>query len=131
MLFAGDSMGIVLSGGPSRPPTPPPAVDLRAWRQTLDEIGEIGPERFGVTHFGIHGDVETRREQLQSRLDALESRVRVALAAGDDEDADRYHDEVCEELAPFMGEDRVRRYFDMFSAATDWAGVAFYLKRNP
>ncbi|MCH2471491.1 MAG: MBL fold metallo-hydrolase [Gemmatimonadetes bacterium] len=131
MLFAGDAMGIVLSDGPSHPPTPPPAVDLRAWRRTLDEIGEIGPERFGATHFGIHGDVDTRREQLQSRLDALEARVRTALHAGDEEDARRYNDEIREEFAPFMGEDRVGAYFEMFSAAVDWAGVAFYLKRNP
>jgi len=131
ILYAGDAMGIVLSGGPSHPPTPPPAVDLRAWKRTLDEIGEIGPERFAATHFGIHGDVETRRVQLQSRLDALEARVRVGLAAGDEEDAERYNDEVREEFAPFMGEDRVGRYFEMFSAAVDWAGVAFYLKRNP
>jgi glyoxylase-like metal-dependent hydrolase (beta-lactamase superfamily II) len=131
MLYAGDSMGIVLSGGPSHPPTPPPAVDLRAWRQTLDAIGEIGPERFAATHFGIHDDVETRREQLQSRLDALAARVKRALDTADEKDAERYNAEVCEELAPFMGEERVRQYFDMFSAATDWAGVAFYLKRNP
>ena len=131
MLFAGDAMGIVLSDGPSHPPTPPPAVDLRAWRRTLDEIGQIGPERFGATHFGIHGDVDTRREQLQSRLDALEARVRTALHAGDEEDARRYNDEIREEFAPFMGEDRVGAYFEMFSAAVDWAGVAFYLKRNP
>ena len=130
-LYAGDAMGIVLSGGPSHPPTPPPAVDLRAWKRTLHEIGEIGPERFGATHFGIHSDIETRRVQLQSRLDALETRVRAGLAAGDEEDAERYDDEVREEFAHFMGEDRVNRYFDLFSGAVDWEGVAFYLKRNP
>jgi glyoxylase-like metal-dependent hydrolase (beta-lactamase superfamily II) len=130
-LFAGDAMGIVLSGGPSHPPTPPPAVDLGAWSETLEEIGQIGPERFGVTHFGLHGEVEDRRMQLRDRLTALEERVRSALEAGDDEDADRYDREVRERLSPFMGTERADRYFDMFSAATDWAGVAFYLKRNP
>jgi glyoxylase-like metal-dependent hydrolase (beta-lactamase superfamily II) len=130
-LYAGDAMGIVLSGGPSHPPTPPPSVDLKAWRRTLREIGDIGPERFAATHFGIYEDVETRRVQMQSRLDALEARVRAALAAGDEEDAERFGDEVREEFAPFMGEDRVNRYFQMFSGATDWAGVALYLKKNP
>jgi glyoxylase-like metal-dependent hydrolase (beta-lactamase superfamily II) len=130
-LFAGDSMGIVLAGGPTHPATPPPAVDLRAWEGTLEEIGMIGPERFGATHFGMHEGVDVRREQMRSRLAALEARVRVALAEDDTSDAERFNDEVMEELAPYMGEDRVRRYFDMFSAATDWAGVAFYLKRNP
>jgi glyoxylase-like metal-dependent hydrolase (beta-lactamase superfamily II) len=131
-LFAGDALGIVLGEGPTHPATPPPAVDLRAWESTLREIGTIGPERAAVTHFGVHGDVEERRDQLEARLAALEARVRAALEAGDEEeDAARFEEEVREELAPYMGREEVDRYFDMFSAATDWAGVAFYLKRNP
>ncbi|MDE3001949.1 MAG: MBL fold metallo-hydrolase [Gemmatimonadota bacterium] len=131
-LFSGDSMGIALAGGPQHPPTPPPAVNLPDWARTLQEIGEIGPERFGATHFGLHEDVEKRRLQLMERLEALESRVRVAIDEGrEDEDAAAFEKEVREELAPFMGEDRVNRYFDMFPAATDWAGVMFYIKRNP
>lgn len=131
-LFAGDSMGIALSGGPQHPPTPPPAVNLPDWRRTLDEIERIGPERFGATHFGFYDDVEARRAQLRERLDALEDRVRAAIEAGEEvEDAQRFEEEVREELAPYMGEERVNRYFDMFPAETDWAGVAFYVKRNP
>jgi len=131
-LFSGDAMGIVLSGGPQHPPTPPPAVNLPDWFRTLQEIGEIGPERFGATHFGLHGDVEDRRLQLRERLELLERRVRAAIDEGrEEEDAAAFEREVRQELAPFMGEDRVNRYFDMFPAATDWAGVMFYVKRNP
>jgi glyoxylase-like metal-dependent hydrolase (beta-lactamase superfamily II) len=133
-LFSGDSMGIVLAGGPDHPPTPPPAVNLVEWARTLEEIGQIGPERFGATHFGLHQNVELRRLELQERLDSLEARVRKAIEGGvdaEESDAARYEKQVREELAPFMGEERVNRYFDMFPAATDWAGVAFYVKRNP
>lgn len=131
-LFAGDSMGIVLGEGPTHPATPPPAVDLRAWEETLREIEVMDPERAAVTHFGVHGGVSARREQLAARLSALEARVRAAMEAGEEEaDAARFDEEVREELAPYMGREEVDRYFDMFSAATDWAGVAFYLKRNP
>ncbi len=129
-LFSGDAMGIVLDGAPSHPPTPPPAVDLRAWERTLAEIASIGPERFGATHFGLHDDVETRRSQLAERLAALEARVRAALAAGDEADAERFNQEVVEELGGYIGAERAQRYFQLFSAATDWAGVAFYLKRH-
>lgn len=133
-LFAGDSMGIALSGAPQHPPTPPPAVNLPDWAVTLERIGEIGPVRFGATHFGFHEDVEPRRVQLAERLRAIEARVRRAAELGEAEmeaDARRYEREVRTELAPFMGEDRVNRYFDMFPAATDWAGVYHYVKRNP
>lgn len=131
-LFSGDSMGIALAGGPQHPPTPPPAVNLPDWARTLEEIGNIGPERFGATHFGLHEDVEARRVQLAERLEALEARVRAAIDGGrEEEDAAAFEHEVRTELAPFMGEDEVNRYFDMFPAATDWAGVMFYVKRNP
>lgn len=131
-LFSGDAMGIVLSDeGPSHPPTPPPSVDLRAWMRTLDEVAEVGPERVGVTHFGLHGDVPDRVRQMREKLDALEARVQEALAAGDGEDAQRYDEEVRTELAPFTGQEEADRYFDMFSAARDWAGVKFYLEHNP
>jgi hypothetical protein len=105
-------------------------VDLRAWARTLDEIEAIAPERFGATHFGLHGDVPGRAAQLRERLDALEARVRRALDEGDDTDAQAFDSEVRAELAPYMGEERVHLYFDMFSAAIDWRGVAFYVERN-
>jgi glyoxylase-like metal-dependent hydrolase (beta-lactamase superfamily II) len=130
-LFAGDAMGIALAGGPQHPPTPAPAVNLPDWYGTLERIGSIGAERFGATHFGLYEDVEPRRVELLERLRALERRVRAALEADDWEDGERYETEVRAELAPFMGEERVNQYFDMFPAANDWAGVAFYLKRNP
>lgn len=130
-LLAGDSMGIVLSDdAPTHPPTPPPAVDLAAWAETLDRIDAVGPERFGAAHFGLHGDVPGRIEQLRTRLDALERRVGAALAAGDDDAAERFEEEVREELAAHLDRARVDRYFDTFSAATDWHGVRFHLERR-
>ncbi|MGD8321289.1 MAG: MBL fold metallo-hydrolase [Gemmatimonadota bacterium] len=131
-LLSGDAMGIVLADdAPTHPPTPPPSVDLRAWQNTLDEIATVGPERFGATHFGLHGEVQARVGQLRERLTELEARVRAAMARGDDEDAERYDREVRDALAPHVGREEVDRYFDMFTAATDWAGVKFYLERNP
>jgi glyoxylase-like metal-dependent hydrolase (beta-lactamase superfamily II) len=132
MLFSGDSMGIVLGdGAPTHPPTPPPSLDLRAWERTLEELEAVAPERFGATHFGIHGHVPERITQLREGLAAVERRVRDALARGDLDDARRYDGEVRERLAPYREPGRVDRYFERFTAATDWAGVKFYVERNP
>jgi glyoxylase-like metal-dependent hydrolase (beta-lactamase superfamily II) len=131
-LLSGDSMGIVLGdGAPTHPPTPPPAVDLRAWDRTLDVIQEIDPERFGATHFGLHGDVQARVAQLRHALDDLEQRVRSAMATGDEGDALRYEVETRARLTGTWKREEIDRYFDMFPAANDWAGVQFYVKRNP
>ncbi len=108
-LMAGDSLGIILgAGAPTHPATPPPAVDLEAWPHTLDEI-----------------------LAMRDRLRELTMRVMAAVERGDEDDAARYNDEVRHHLSQHADADRVERYFDCFGAESDWAGVAFYLKRNP
>lgn len=132
-LFAGDSMGLVLGvRAPTQPTTPPPAVDLRAWERTLDAIAAVAPEQVGPTHFGLHRSVPDRVAQLRRKLGELEARVRGAMARGDaDEDALRYDEEVRRDMAQYVGEAEVERYFNLFAAATDYRGVRFYLERNP
>ena len=132
MLFSGDCMGIVLGeGAPTHPPTPPPSLDLMAWERTLDDLAAVAPERFGATHFGVHAHVPERIAQLREGLASVERRVRDAVARDDLDDAQRYDREVRERLSPFREPGRVDEYFDMFTAATDWAGVKFYVERNP
>jgi len=132
-LFSGDSMGVVLADeAPTHAPTPPPGVDLRAWARTLDDIAAVAPERFGPTHFGFHGSVAARVSQLRQRLEALEARVRDAMGRGDaDADAVRYDEEIRDELAPYLTQGEAQRYFDVFKVSNDYAGVRFYLERNP
>ena len=105
-------------------------MDLRAWERTLDEIAAVGPERFGATHFGLHGNVPDRVRQLRERLAAVEARVRRAVAEGDLETRRATSGRCARSWRP-PGPGEVDRYFDMFTAATDWAGVKFYVERNP
>ena len=39
------------------PPTPPPDIDLDAWRASLDAIEAWEPAALAVTHFGDYDDV--------------------------------------------------------------------------
>lgn len=131
-FFAGDSMGIILGAdAPTHPPTPPPGLDVGAWQETLERIVDIGPDRVAVTHFGVHGGVSTRARMLTDRLLALEERVRAAVAAGEEEDAERYEEEVRAELSAVLSREQVDRYFDTFGAATDWAGMRRFVEKNP
>ena len=130
-LFAGDSMGIILApNAPTHPPTPPPAVDLVAWQRTLETIGGVRPTRVAPTHFGVHGNVEDRRQQLSERLAKLEARVRAALRRGKENDPLDYEEEVREEISAHRPRELVDRYFDVFPAATDWAGVRRYIEKS-
>lgn len=133
LMFAGDSLGIVLGAEtPTHPPTPPPSVDLRDWFRTLDEIDVVGPERAAVTHFGIHGEVRARTADLRERLRSLALRVLDALAQGRvEDDAAAFDAESRALLAETIPRDRVDAYLDVFSAANDYRGVQRYVERNP
>ena len=131
-LFAGDALGLVPHPeGPSHPATPPPTVDLGAWRRTLDELRAIGPERTGVTHFGLHDDPAARCDALEAALDALQRRARAALDAGREEaDAEAFDHEARATFAEVLPREHVDAYFDVFSAARDYAGVVRALRKG-
>ena len=129
-LVAGDALGVILApGAPTYPPTPPPAVDVPAWLETLHGLEAIDPDVFGVSHFGVHDDFAGRVSEMRDRLSALRDRVEAALAAGDDSDRDIYEREVREAISAFRPKDEVDGYFDMFGAAVDWDGMRYHLER--
>ncbi len=131
-LVAGDALGILFaSEGPIHPATPPPGVDLEAWLGALAEIRAIGPERAVWSHFGLHEGAVARAAEYTRTLLALYRRVSAAVASGTaDGDAERFDHESRETQRPWRG-DAVDRYFDAFSAATDYAGMRRFVERNP
>lgn len=133
-LAAGDALGILFHDeGPVHPATPPPGVDLGAWLETLAEIRAVGPERAVWTHFGLHPAPRDRALELDGTLRRLHRRVMAALEAGAaraDADAEAFDAESREAQRPFRGDD-VDRYFDAFSAATDYAGMRRFVEKNP
>jgi glyoxylase-like metal-dependent hydrolase (beta-lactamase superfamily II) len=57
-------------------PTPPPDIDIDAWKASLDLIEGWAPERLVLTHFGIHDDdVPGHLDRLRASLDELVERT--------------------------------------------------------
>lgn len=130
VLLCGDALGVILDRrAPAHPPTPAPGVDAEAWQTTLERVRIYDPDRFAVAHFGIYDDFDARREELSEALAALEERVRASLGADDPRLADEYERETRRRQAAVIGRERARRYFDVFNAASDWAGMRLYLTR--
>ncbi len=94
--FTGDVAGVRIEDGPTLAPTPPPDIDLAAWRASIEVVAGWRPEALAITHFGAHRDVEAHLGRLREYLDEAESdaaqlndeafaaafRARVAAAAG-------------------------------------------------
>jgi glyoxylase-like metal-dependent hydrolase (beta-lactamase superfamily II) len=70
--FTGDVAGVRIAGGPTMAPTPPPDIDLTAWRASIELIAGWRPTALAVTHFGAHRDVEVQLAELQEYLAEVE-----------------------------------------------------------
>jgi glyoxylase-like metal-dependent hydrolase (beta-lactamase superfamily II) len=68
-LFAGDVAGVRLPGQSYvKPPTPPPEIDVEAWKGSIEAIRKLAPKSLYPTHFGSYEDVERHLSELEQRL---------------------------------------------------------------
>lgn len=69
-LFAGDVAGVRLPGQSYvKPPTPPPEVDIEAWKGSIETMRKLNPKVLCPTHFGSFEDVERHLGELEQRLE--------------------------------------------------------------
>jgi glyoxylase-like metal-dependent hydrolase (beta-lactamase superfamily II) len=80
--FTGDVAGVRIDDGPVMAPTPPPDIDLAAWRESIALLEAWRPRTLAITHFARHDDVAEHFAALREILDEVER-----LAAEVDEDA--------------------------------------------
>jgi glyoxylase-like metal-dependent hydrolase (beta-lactamase superfamily II) len=71
--FTGDVAGVRIGSGPVLAPTPPPDIDLQAWRDSLETIERWRPRSLAVTHFGGFDDVTEHLSALRSHLHEVEA----------------------------------------------------------
>jgi len=124
-IYAGDACGVRIQ--PSRfvmPPTPPPEVDVEAWKRSLEEIERRRPKRLALIHFGVAEDVDRHLADLRARLATWTA----VVEAGATEEA--FVEAVLEELA---AEDESERqtYERAMPLWQSYAGLKRYVdKRN-
>ncbi len=92
-LFTGDVAGVRLPGQSYvKPPTPPPEVDIEAWKGSIETIRTMAPESLYPTHFGCYEDIERHLNELDQRLEEWLLLVEELM------DEERSREEIIEEL---------------------------------
>ncbi len=103
MLFAGDVAGVRLPGQAYvKPPTPPPEVDVEAWKGSIETIRSIAPAALCPTHFGSYEDVERHLGELEQRLEDW------LLLVEERMDEERSQEDIAEELESKGDEEMIR-----------------------
>jgi glyoxylase-like metal-dependent hydrolase (beta-lactamase superfamily II) len=134
VAFVGDVAGIRRgSGSYILPPTPPPDIDLEAWRASADRILSWEPETLFLTHFGPHVGIRPHFQQLFERLDTWSALVRRLLAdAGlDEQERERRFVEECAlDMRRTLGDAEAERYSRAGRLDFSWQGLARYWRQR-
>ncbi|HEV3094137.1 MAG TPA: MBL fold metallo-hydrolase [Solirubrobacteraceae bacterium] len=123
-VFCGDVGGVrIAQEAPVLAPTPPPDIDLPAWRTSLERIESWEPSALVPTHFGRYEDVAEHLAQLRERLAEWER----LTAVGDESAFVR----VLGERMRIDGDPGVARaYQQAMPADQSYAGMRRYLEKR-
>ena len=134
IAFVGDTAGICRpSGRLVIPPTPPPDIDLEAWRESTRRILAWEPKTLFLTHFGPQSAPRVHFQELWRRIDDWSARVRAELAqpGTDAERAARFEREASDEITRLASRDEAISYARAGRFDFSWAGLARYWRGRP
>jgi glyoxylase-like metal-dependent hydrolase (beta-lactamase superfamily II) len=82
-VVTGDVGGIRFPGADHvAPPMPPPDIDVELWRESLDLLRSLKPERLLLTHYGAFSDPVRHLDELEERLLAWTAIAEATVADG-------------------------------------------------
>jgi glyoxylase-like metal-dependent hydrolase (beta-lactamase superfamily II) len=120
VLLAGDACGVRIP--PSsyvQPVSPPPDIDLEAWRSSIDAIEERDPRQLALIHFGLFADPADHLRRLRSELEVWSERVQHGMS----------EEEFVAAILDDAGPD-AKRYSSVFTFGMSYAGLRRYWEKR-
>jgi glyoxylase-like metal-dependent hydrolase (beta-lactamase superfamily II) len=143
VALVGDVAGVRLPQSPiALPPTPPPDIDLDAWRESIARIQAWQPDTLFLTHFGPFTAPSAHLADMLDRLERLAASTRRLLdepAANiertseppvDEARQQRFVDELRRELRRHVDEATLQRYALAVPFEHCWLGLARYWRKR-
>jgi glyoxylase-like metal-dependent hydrolase (beta-lactamase superfamily II) len=134
VAFVGDTAGIRRAGRDYiLPPTPPPDIDLDAWRVSEDRILAWDPDTLFLTHFGPFHGARVHFQEMFTRLQAWSAIVRRLIADTSRDDDNRlqaFVDEALLDLRRKVGDQQAEQYNRAGRLDYSWQGLSRYWKKK-
>ncbi len=134
IAFVGDTAGICRpSGRIVVPPTPPPDIDLDAWRTSTETILEWNPTTLFLTHFGPRQGARVHFQSLWEQIDAWSALVKTTLAQPDLDDqarAELFVEWAMDALAQSTSKEEADSYTKAARFDFSWTGLARYWRKR-
>jgi len=132
IAFVGDTAGIRVGPSPYvLPPTPPPDLDLAAWRTSVEVIERWRANTLFLTHFGPHTDVVNHMRTFVDHLAELAEIARRIVAQESREDGlSSFTTAVSKLLRQRLPETTARHYEDAVPLRLCWLGLERYWKNQ-
>jgi glyoxylase-like metal-dependent hydrolase (beta-lactamase superfamily II) len=121
--FTGDVTGVRIDSACVLAPTPPPDIDLDAWRASLQLIEAWQPRSLAPTHFGSYDDVG-------GHLAALREHLRLAERLAEDGDEDAFAAAIRARVLSLSTPEVAAVYEQAMPPAQSFHGLARYLERR-
>lgn len=133
VAFVGDTAGIRIDGGYIVPPTPPPDIDIEAWRASARRIEEWQPRTLFLTHFGPSDlPAAAHLGTMLEHLDTAAAIARNTLSdpGTDDDRRMAFAEQVRRELRRQMTDAQVAVYGTAAPFEMLWDGLARYWRKR-
>ena len=132
VAFVGDTGGVCIDGGYILPPTPPPDIDIEAWRDSVARIEDWSPATIFMTHFGPVNAPRIHLETLIKNLDTMSALVRARLSepGTDEEQSRRFAEDLEREFSRHMSEAQLAAYRAAAPPELVWLGLARYWRKK-
>lgn len=133
IAFVGDTAGICRpSGRVVIPPTPPPDIDLEAWRASTETILGWNADTLFLTHFGPQSSPRVHMQDLWQRIDDWSARVHHSLTTDgtDEERASAFAQSVTADLARITTPEEAESYARAGRFDYSWTGLARYWRKK-
>ena len=132
VAFVGDAAGVCINGGYVLPPTPPPDIDIEAWRTSAETIDRWSPDTLFVTHFGQVADPRNHMSTLLENLNETAGWVRQSLddPGTDEERASRFAEQLRAHMRRRMTDEQAAAYRVAAPPEQLWFGLARYWRKK-